>query len=380
MDTDDRLPSSPSELERWFQDHQTAAQRFLPGLLDLPGPDLSRELAQRPELQPGVSQLLLALVNATADRHPARAHELTSAVLDSLTANPSFPNAPLAPCLRGQAWTAHAGALRGTGRHMEALAAIAAAYDALQMPYNALWHIAAAEVVEAQILHDMGEREDALRLIGRAAEVIFDHGAVDRYVRVRMQEAGMHREGGDLDAAADVWRTMADRAVQRRNPVLAALLQSAAAGLLLRDGSPGAAASLFEGAYGALESAGLTREAIQARQGVAEAAVELGRLHDAVSEYYKVQALLLAAGDAVEAAAISVELVELLLMAGRRGEIETLANRAGSTFVDAGQENARHVWMLVRELSRARALTGEAIDRFRRFFRDLPLRPNAPFE
>ena len=380
MDRTNPLRPDPLEVGRWLRANRAEAERWLPRLLDLSGPELRRELARHPELQPGISLRLLAVVEDTAGRHPVRAHELSAVVLESALSDMSLPHASMAPHLRSQAWTAHAAALRGIGRHVEALEAVAAAFDACRAtPVNA-WHIAAAEVVEAQILHDMGERAEALRLIRSAAEVILLHGAVERYVQVRMSEAQMHWEAGDRAAAADVWSTTAEEASQRRDAELMTFLGKAIADFQLRHGGAGAAACLFEIAHDAFDHAGLAQEAVRARRGVAEAAFARGRFHEAISEYYKVQALSLAAGNVLEAALASADIAELLLLAGREGEILPLAGFLVTTFDEEGQENVRQAWIFVRELARAGALTRGAVDHVRRFFRDLPLRPNAPFE
>ncbi|HEU4886734.1 MAG TPA: hypothetical protein VFV49_02530 [Thermoanaerobaculia bacterium] len=378
MDIPEQLRPSPIEIGRRLHESRTEAGQWVPRLLELSGPDLSRELALHPELQPGLSQLLLEVVDETVERNPIRAHELTSAVIESVVANMPLPLASTAPYLRGQAWTAHAAALRGIGRHLEALEAIATAYDLYQSALASAWHIAAAEVVEAEILYDMGEREEALQMIDRAA-VLLNHGDVERFVRVRIREALILLEAGDRTAAAEVWRRTAHLAWERGDFVLMALLESAMAICEFRHGSADEAARLFELAHDVFDGAGLTGEAIRALRGVAEAAVAGGNFHDAISEYYKVRALWLAAGEVGEASQATIEIVELLLIAKRSGEVVGLADGLVRMFADAGRDEEMQAWMFVRESARAGTLTLDSIDRVRRFLSDLPLQPNARF-
>jgi hypothetical protein len=82
--------------------------------------------------------------------------------------------------------------LRGIGRYAEAREAIAVALDLYRQGLVSAWHIPTAEVVEAQILHEQGERADALQRIRRAAEDILLHGDRERYVQARMSESSMH--------------------------------------------------------------------------------------------------------------------------------------------------------------------------------------------
>lgn len=380
METAGQVRPSPLEVGRWLQDNRSEAERWLPRLLDLSGPMLSRELADHPELQPGLAQLLLGVADDLAERYPIRAHELTTAVIAYVASNRSLPHARMAPYLLGQAWATQAAALRGVGRHGEALAAVAAARDAYATAHVTAWHIAVAEVIEAQILHEMGERAEALRLMRRAAEVILLHGAVERYVEVRMHEARMLCDAGDRVAAAQVWRTTAREAAERRDTVFMAFLENAVGGFQLRHGGADAAARRFEVAHDVFDTAGLTREGVRARRGVAEAAVARGRFHDAISEYYKVQGLLLAAGNLLDAAVASAEIVELLLIVGRHREILPLAALLVRTLADGANQSAAHAWRFVEEHARAGDLTRDAIVRVRRFLQDLPLQPNARFE
>ena len=366
-------------MERWLQHNRAEAAQWLPRLLELPGPELSREAARHWDLQPGLSRLLLEVVDDMGGRDPARAHELTTVVIEYAGPNSSPPRHRLEPFLRADAWTAHASALRGLGRNLEALAAIAAALDAGR-ERNAgarAWSTALAEVVEAQILHDMGQGAEALRLIRGAAEVILLHGDVKRYVQVRMYEALMLWEGGERTGAAEVWRMMARETAQRGDALYMAVLENAIALFQLRHGGAEAAARLFEIAHGIFDNEGLTREAIRARRGMADAAAARGRLNDAISEYYKVQALALAAGNLREAALAAAEVVELLLRTGRVGEILPLAHSMVSVFTEAGQQNAVNSWLLLRDFAGLEGLTPARVDILRNFFRKFVMQPDA---
>jgi tetratricopeptide (TPR) repeat protein len=364
-------------MERWLQYNKAEAAQLLPRLLELPGPDLSREVVRYWRQQPGISRLLLEVVDHMAGRNPARAHELTTVVIEYAGANTTPDRHRMEPFLRANAWTAHAAALRGLDRHLEALAAIAVALDDGRKGYVHDWSIALAEVVEAQILHDMGQSADALRLIRGAAAVILLHGDVKRYVQVRMYEALILWETGERIAAAEVWRSMAREAAQRGDALFAAVLENAIAVFQLRHGGAETAARLFEIAHGVFDNEGLTREAIRARRGMAEAAAARGRLHDAISEYYKVQALSLAAGNLREAALAAAEIVELLLRTGREHEVLPLINSMVSVFTGAGQQNAVNSWLLLRDFIGTEKLLVDRVDVLRNFFRNFVMHPDA---
>jgi tetratricopeptide (TPR) repeat protein len=370
----------PDAGDVWLHQSRTEAEAWLPRLLDLSGPDLREAVAAHPELQPCISQLLLDLAESAVDRDPARAHELTAAVIEQAGVGLPSSHAWMAPYLRGQAWTAHAAALLGLRRPIEALAAINVAFEVYTpAPVND-WHLASAEVVEAQILHELGELAEALRLIRRAAEVILAHGALERYAQLRMLEALMLWKAGHRHAAANVWQDAARKAFQRRDLELMAILDCRMGVFHLRHGNAAVAAHHFSSAHALFEKRGLVRQAARARWRLAEVAVARGRLNEAISEYYKVQAVLVAHGDLPDAAIACTEILKLLLRVGRDREAVQLAELLIRTFAEAGQQNGMQAWTLIRDCASAGDLTHDRIRRLKRYFQDLPLRPNARFE
>jgi ATP/maltotriose-dependent transcriptional regulator MalT len=277
----------------------------------------------------------------------------------------------IAGYLKGDAWTEHARALHGIGRDAEALEAIAAAFEAYRHVPMSAWHVAVAEVVEAQILHDQGAHAEALDLLRPAAKMIWSFGSGEIYVWAKMSEAWMQWDAGNPTA---------EEALKRGDLVLLALLDMRIAAFRLRHGSPEEAALRFVVARDVFEAAGMRREVIRALWGLAEANVARGLFHEAISEYYKVQGMLLADGDVVDAAVASAEILELLLIAGRDDKVLPAADLLVGTFSDAGLPlNPMRAWTFIRKCARAGALTREDLAHVRAYFERLPLRPNAPF-
>ncbi|MGZ8789301.1 MAG: hypothetical protein ACXW4P_13825 [Thermoanaerobaculia bacterium] len=365
---------------QWIRESRDEAERWLPRLLDLSGERLNLELERHPELQPGITLVLLDLLHDALDRDPGRAHELTTVLIEHAGSSLPLPHASVAGCLKGQAWTEHARALHGIGRYAEAREAVAAAFDIYRHEPMSAWHVAVAEVVGARILHDQGAHAEALDLLRPAAEVIRLHGSREGYVRAKMSEAWMQWDAGKPAAAAAVWRVTAEDAYQRGDSVLLALLDMRIAAFRLRHGSAEEAALRFVVAREVFDAAGMPREVIRALWGLAEANVARGLFHEAISEYYKVQGMLLADGDVVNAAVASTEILELLLIAGRDDKVLPAADLLVGTFSDAGLPlNPMRAWTFIRQRARAGALTREDLAHARAYFERLPLRPNAPF-
>lgn len=377
----DAFVSELHEKKRRRRENRACAERVLPAYLDLSGPLLSRELEEHPELRPGITQLLLGVARNAVERSPRRAHELTT-ILIQHTAAEDWPAdaAPLDSYLEGDAWTMHAAALRALGRYGEARQAIVTAREVYLATDVNTWHVAIAQIVEARILQDQGQRAEALRRIRAAAAVMLLHGDRRRYVQARMMECSMHWDAGDRTAAVEVLNAAAEEALQRGDAVLLAHLHTRMGIFHLQHGSAEAASQHFSAAHDAFDKAGLPRETIRARRGLAEAASMQQHFHEAISEYYKVQAMLLANGDLVDAAIASTELLELLPIAGRHDHVLPLAESLVDTFVNAKLPlNAMPAWTFIRSRARAGALTRNDITSVRHYFEGLPLQPNARF-
>ena len=243
------------------------------------------------------------------------------------------------------------------------------------------WHVAVAEVVESRILHDQGAHADALDRIRQAADVLRLHGDREAYVQAKMSEAWMQWDAGNRTAAAAVWRVTAQDADQRGDSLLLALLDMRIAAFRLQHGSAEEAALRFVVAREVFETAGMPSEVIRALWGLAEANVARGLLHEAISDYYKVQGMLLADGDVVDAAVASTEILELLLLAGRYDRVPPAADLLIGTFSGAGLPwNPMRAWSFIRRRARDGELTREDLAHVRAYFECLPLRPNAPFD
>jgi ATP/maltotriose-dependent transcriptional regulator MalT len=363
---------SLEEIDRRLRESRAEAERWLPHLLELSGLRLTRELARRPELQPGLAQVLLDRIDDAVDRAPARAYELTTAVVAC---------AGLPGHVRGCAWTSHADALRALGRYGEAHDAIETALGLFGRGVGSSWFTAAADVVAARILYEEGAGEEALRRIRRAAEVFLLYGAVDRSVAARMLEAWMQWDRGHEAAAAQVWRDAGRDALERGGVVAMAFLESRMGTFLLRHDRAEEAARCFANARKRFETSGHSREALRARWGLAEAAAARGELDHAVAELGAVQAGMLGTGDLGDAAIASIAILELLLAAGRDAELLPLAERIVARFTEAGLTlNALRAWTFVRRRARTGGLTAEDLATVRAYFERLPLRPNARFD
>jgi hypothetical protein len=92
------------------------------------------------------------------------------------------------------------------------------------------------------------------------------------------------------------------------------------------------------------------------------------------------RAATLAAGDVLDAAVASADILDLLLVAGRFAEVPTRTGDLIGLFAEAGmQPNALEAWAFLRDRARAGALTRDDVADVRAWFQELPLRPKARF-
>jgi hypothetical protein len=379
-------------MERRLSAGRAEAARLLPELRELPADLLAGELEARPELR--TMGMMEALLGVAARAAPDRAHELTAIVVSFAARVPLFGidvmvEATLHRQLQAQAWREHARALHAIRRPAEARAAIARSRALFECDPGSEWFEATVHLVEAPILYERGARAEAIGLVHAAAMQFAMHSDHERYVDACVLESSMHCTAGRRDAAAEVWLDMAATARQRGDSALTALITSKLAQFELHCGSAEEASRLFSSVVGALDAAGHTREAIQARRNLAQAVAARGRLHDAISELYKSRAELLAhdagadprADDPItEAAVVSADILELLHAANRRGELARFTETLAPTFADAGlPPHAMAAFHYLRDSAAHDTLTPEDIALVRSYFEDLHQQPNAPF-
>ncbi|HEV7240804.1 MAG TPA: hypothetical protein VGQ36_16310 [Thermoanaerobaculia bacterium] len=358
------------------------AEALLPRLLELPGALLRRELRTRPELRtPGVMRRLLAVARDARERFPMRAHELTLSVVryvGAMRVPPAF--AAVASTLKGEAWREHALTLRDLGQIDKAETAIAIARAYLRRTPASEWHLATVDLIEAPLLHDRGQHGEALAIVRRAARQFAlrrDHG---RHLEARMIESWMLLSSGAPEAAAAVWTEIYKTATERGDTELMGQVAAKLGVFELRHGDAEKASHLLTAAVELLANAEVTEEAVRARWNLAEAAAARGRMHEAISEYHKVRAELVARGSLNDAAIASADVLDLFLLAGRDNELRSFTMTLVRIFCDAGMlTNGIEAFAWLRARAEAESLTHDDIVLVRRYFEDLPQQPNVRF-
>ncbi len=375
-------PAPLRELRDWLSQSVAEAEALLPELLDLPLPKLHLRLSTRPALRTvGVMQCLLDLAEKALGRFRRHAYELTAIAVEIVEEVVLPPQeGEIARRLRGQAWKTHARALRGIGRLEAAHEAISAARAAFAGTAANHWYLATTDSIEARILCDLGRRADALPLVRRAAEVLLAHDDLEELLKAKMTEALIVYEERGWSAVLDLWLETAPLARAHDERYVALLMYQM--GLFqLRHGMAQSASLSFWFACDDFEGRGMMSEAIAARRAMADAAIQLRRPHVTVSERYMAFGQLLRTGALDDTAVVAMQILELLLPLGRTHEAASFAAKLPAVFEDRGMRApALQAVAWLRGRADAGVLSVEDAMCVRRYFEDLFLRPNAPFE
>ena len=377
-----QIPSAVREFDRWLSASVAEAETLVPELLRLPGPLLLAELRRRPELRTaGVMRRLLAAARDGLQRFPSRAHEITAIVARyarSMHVPPEFAFA--ARTMEGEAWREHASALREIGRTAKAAQAVRRARGCFEDTPASAWMQATVGLIEAPLLYDRGLHDEALRLIRQAGETFRRSRDDGRYLQARLIESWMLWAGGDRAGSVEVWNTTADAARRRGDVELMARLAAKMGVFELRYGSAEEASRLLSSAIDLFGATSASEEAVRARWNLAEAMAERGRLHEAISEYHKVRAEMLARGALADAALAAVEILDLHLLAGRESELPSLAERFVHLFREAGLAlNAMEALAWLRGRANAERLTHDDLSYARAFFEEASQNPYGRF-
>ena len=358
----------------WLAESDRKAERWVADFLDLDGRELHEALERHQELQPGITRGLLWRVREASPRDPARAAEVAGVLAGQDGFHLPLHHASLAASLKMNTSLAHARALRDLGRFAEAHDAIGAAYDACRhLVFAAAQQSAMIGVVEAEVLHGLGDHAEALRVVRDAAASLRSWPGED-YAEATAVEARIHRDLGAPEAVAAVWRAALDHTFRKDLRDLAILSRHHGT-FFLRCGDAKKAAICFENAR--LCSPPGTR----ARWGEAQAWFASGNWRKAIVHYRMVQRELLAQNQLIDAAIATTELLDVLLLSGRHESLSRAAETLVPTFAREGLPiHALRAWIFVRERARECVLTRQEVEQVRRYFERLELRPGAVFK
>ncbi|HUP60245.1 MAG TPA: tetratricopeptide repeat protein [Thermoanaerobaculia bacterium] len=332
----------PAEWEQWLADHPAAVSvSTFQALVD----EASRQEDREPQLALALTELVL--------RH-----------VDELIVPREWAMALL--FLRGHAWRVHASALRHAGDLQGALRAYETSAAVFRSEAVALPEAVAAERAAAYTRHQLGEAGEPQRIIRASFEVFAAHNHIADLVRSLIFDGAIEFDNGRYDTARTAFEEAMRLAESLDDVVTVAALHTNLGHCAQLIGDRDAAARHLTRALHLYELHGMVAARPRALWGMAELAADEGFAGAAVAEMEKIRGQLLESGMPLEAAVAQLDMVEILVMAGKTERVARLAADLVATFTAAGMKReALHALAFVHESARAGRLTTEVISEAR---------------
>jgi len=329
----------------------------------------------------GTLEALLFLAHEELDRDPSIALQLTTLVLRYLDAVEVPPGAEAFRTLfHASAWKEHAHALRATGAPRDALQAVLRSVAAVGRDPLYTLQRADAELLEAYIRHELDDTAAALPLLARCVAVYSRHNDVKRYLRARSMEAVLQYELRQYKAAEAGFLAMKEEAERQGDREELARIYNNLGHCSLKLEKYDAAARWLVRALSLLEELGMDGERQRAMWGLASLLSREGRNSEAADGLSRVRADFISRGMVLDAAVVSLDLVELLVTSGDTRSVSALCSELVATFTAAGMtSNALTALAFLRDVAETASLDADTVRQVHRFVRGLKSQPTLMF-
>jgi len=274
----------------------------------------------------GLFELLVDLSRRAVADDPARAEDLLRLALDlaeQLSLGDYGPGSIEAAKARAWTWMGNAWRVRGDFRQAERAFQTAEVFLA-QSWLDPLDEALLLEL-KAPLRRVQGRYDEALELLAEAIAIYREVNEPHLQGRALMVNGLVLRYQGNLQAAADCFRTSLFLLDGIRDPRLLVTAQYNLIGCLEAAGHGAEAATLIPEARALMEQAGTRSDLIRLRWTEGRVAILLGRLAEAEAALLEVRESFVADERAFDAAQVSLDLAALYLAQGRRDETRLLA-------------------------------------------------------
>ncbi|MEK6374137.1 MAG: hypothetical protein AABO58_15725 [Acidobacteriota bacterium] len=379
------LPNELAQLESvldWRTETRQRAAERATALLSLADNDLSAAIRDTPdEKLLSVLEYLLDAAHRELDREPRRARWYTELVLAHVDRVRVPAGAePFIELLHAQAWTERANALHITGELDEALIATQRGIGALGANPAYALERADLELLEAHVHHDQGDRDTALTRIRASVAQFQAHGDIRRALRARTTEAGLLYELRRYGEAEQIFLAMYEEAERTHDAETRARNANNLGHCAIQRGDEAAARAYFTAAMIGFDALRMEAERQRALWGFARILAKNGQVPEAIAQLNAVQAEFLDRDIVLDAALVSLAIVELLLTVDRVALLPSVCADLVTTFANAGmKENALRAFAYLQERASTRAVTSDEVQRVRRFVHALADDPMAVF-
>lgn len=317
----------------------------------------------------GLVRRMIAEARGEFDRHPKDA----IAILDVADRVASAINDALELAEhRGVIAKERAEALRMLGRHRDALDALDTSEEFLSKLPAPAYDLAFVHWVRAAVLFYLTRYDEALSFARRAASVLRAHGDIERASQVRMIEANILCEKGDVEGAHRIFTRLLLFFGRGENREMVARLNANLAECEVRLDRQDVAYEYAEDAQRIYEELGYATEKVRVRWILGYALLRYGDSDEALEELRAASAAFAEIGMHDAVAGVGLDIAELHLAREEWSEAESLARTLANDFaVAAAPLHAARAFAYLREAARARSATVALLDYLRSYLADI---------
>jgi hypothetical protein len=329
----------------------------------------------------GVFEALLAAAREELDRNPANALELTKLV-EPYVASLEVPQngETFLLLFRARFWKEYAHALRATGSLQEALVAVQRSLADVGGESAYALERADAELLEAYIRHELDDTAGALRSLASSAAIYTSYGDVRRYLNARTMEAILQFELRQYRPAELTFLAVKAEAERLDDKELLARVLNNLGHCALKQKHLAVATDRFTRALVLFEELRWDSERERAIWGLVSVLGNQGRVDDALDGLFKVRGEFMARGMVLDAAAVALGAVELLVTARRFDMLRVLCADLVTIFTEAGMKaNAVRALAYLQEEAASAQLDVSTVRRVHQFVRTLKDDPELTF-
>jgi len=371
-------------LRRWLAEDDREAEADVRAFADFGPGDLDRAIAQLRDLliDGAATREVIRRAHALLGSDPERA--LWIAQLATILA----PRVWLGDArmfvmieLEGDAFREYAAALLEVGSFTRAADAARLAREAYGFLDLSVKGASILDLIEGRIVHELGRTNEGLGMVQRGSNMLFAfHDDKESYVKGRTIEAALLFKGERYQEAMSIYAAMSDHAREEEDTELLAYVLSMVGRCRVKLGQLDDGRECIETAIRMFEDLKLFAEVPRLRKGLVEIAVARGRYNEAISELYKMHNAFLTLRLPIVAALVELDVVDLLMVSGRTGDIPALCRKMLATFADAGlRRNALMALGHIQALAQDGALESNDVQRVRAYLERLSGDPDAPF-
>jgi tetratricopeptide (TPR) repeat protein len=364
------------------QEEYLDARAALGPLLDDPVAFIRERFERKEDLaNAGAVRVLSEAANAACERNPLHARRLAEAavaIAEKLSTD-DYP-AETIHALRGLAWKECANALRFLAEYPAALDAVGRAEREFSRHGPGAYELAQLAYTRAVVFTYMDRLEEALRQAAESAGIFAAYGDTGGWMRARSVEAGVLFYRGEFAEAARAFEQLRAYAESNDDVVEMARHSYHIATCFLELGDAGRAAPLLLDARRTYKKLDLTTEVIATDWMLGVLERVSGRFEESIAQLAAVRKVAEDRGLPEEAAHITLDLIESLLIVGRTREIAALCSKVMRYFQRSGKlRQALTAAAFLKESASQGSLRVETIHHVRSFVRRLERQPELLF-